>query len=149
MRHRERDELREPLGTVAHGGVRRDRAPVVSDQHGLTVTGEGVGQGENVERDRRGLIVAVGREAGGRVAAEPRGHHVIARGGELGHQQIPGVGVVGEPVQTQREGTVGRSRLEVREVDVVDHDVCRLSHGTDPRRSRRSRATSPGRFGGA
>ena len=74
------------------------------------VAGERVGERERVERDRCDLVVAVGREPGRRVAAEPRRDDVVARGGQLGHEVLPGRRVVGEAVEAERERTVGRAR---------------------------------------
>ena len=129
MRNRERDELGEAVGPVSDRRVRGDGAPVVADEDRVAVGRERVGEREGVERDGRGLVVAVGREAGRRVPAEPRCDHVESRVRQLGHQVLPRGGVVREPVEADRERTVGGSGFEVRDIDVVDGDPARFGHG--------------------
>ena len=132
MRHRERDELREPVRSVSHRGVGRNRAPVVADEDCLAVARERVGQSQDVEGYGRGLVVAVGSQAGWRVAAQPRCNDVISGIGEVWHQEVPSQCVVRKAVHAEREWTVGRTGLEVREIDVVDGEVLRLIHGGEP-----------------
>ena len=65
MRHGHRHELGEPVGTVPDRDVRGDRTPVVADQDCVgAIARELVGEGQRVERERRDLVAAVGREAG-------------------------------------------------------------------------------------
>ena len=128
MWHRERNELREPVRPVPHRRVRRNRAPVVTDEDRVAVACERVGEAEDVQRDGRGLVVAVGSQARRRVATQPRCDDVIPRVRQARHQQVPRERVIGEAVHAERERTVGRTGLEVRDIDVVDGDVLWLIH---------------------
>ena len=103
----------------------------MADEHRVAVGGELVGERQRVERDGRGLVVAIRGQARRRVPAQPRRHHVVAGRGELGHQVLPRRRVVGEPVEAQRERPVVGSVLEVGDVDPVGGDALRLSHGRE------------------
>ena len=74
-----------------------------------------------VDAEHAGLVAAVGRHGGGRVAALERGDGPVAGVGQLGQQVPPRVGAVGEAVQAQGQRTLVASG-EVGEVHAVRRD---------------------------
>ena len=105
-RHGGGDHPAPAVGLVGHGGVGGDGAPVVADDDGVLAGAQGVVQCVGIPGQGANLVVAVGRNLGRAVAAEERGHGVVAGGGQLGQEVAPGVGRVGKPVETQGQGTV-------------------------------------------
>ena len=92
------------------------------------VAAERVVEGVDVAGQRADLVETVGRDGGGRVRPEERGHRVVAGLAQGGQEVAPRVGGVGEPVEAEGQRAVRRTGFEVGELDAVGFDGG-LAHG--------------------
>ncbi len=106
-RDRHGDDAPPPVRMQCRRPVAGERPPVVADEHRPPVAPQGLVQRAGVRGQRPHLIDPVCGDRGGGVAPHPRGHGVVSRLGQRRHQVPPGVGAVGEPVQTQCQGALG------------------------------------------
>ncbi len=113
VRNRGGDQLRDAGRRGERGAVGSDRAPIVTEDD-CVVVAEGSDERDGILRERRRLILAVGRGARRRVPTHRRRHRAIARGGECRQLMPKRAGVVGKAVQAEDQWAValfeGRKR---------------------------------------
>jgi hypothetical protein len=92
----------------------------VPDDHGVACASEHIVEHVGVAGHCTYLVATVRGDLRRGIPPQERGDGVESGVGQLRKEKTPGVSRVGKPMEAQREGTVGRSLVEVGELQPID-----------------------------